>query len=309
MIAQVLSGELRFGELFALNGQLLVQLFLDERFFLWAKMLGEKVDDQIDPLLDQKLRRHVTHWFELLSGSVLCCRNQIAELVSRAYILLSFLVLWSALDHLFPLLFRHGLVSDPMPSHLWDEVGEVFGLWLDAALCSRAAGHALETIEDCLVHIPLLLHFLELPLKWVTVIDPVVIIAVLLVLLTFDDRLSRSLLLLTSLSGARSFSHGSHLLLLFMEARRIRFDIDLGWLYRSNWRGHVCGKQGQVWWGQFYVGWDHDRTASLHWVVEVENVRDGWSSVIHRFVDGDAFWRLWYLVVDRGLLLDWGHFG
>ena len=61
MIFKVQSGELRFGELFALDGQLLVQLFLDERFFLWAKMLGEKVDDQIDPLLELKLRRHVTH--------------------------------------------------------------------------------------------------------------------------------------------------------------------------------------------------------------------------------------------------------
>ena len=61
MIFKVQSGELRFGELFALDGQLLVQLFLDERFFLWAKMLGEKVDEQIDPLLDLKLRRHGTH--------------------------------------------------------------------------------------------------------------------------------------------------------------------------------------------------------------------------------------------------------
>ena len=61
MIIQVLPRELRFGELFALNGQLLVQLFLDERFFFWAKMLGEKADDLIDPLLEHKLRRHVTH--------------------------------------------------------------------------------------------------------------------------------------------------------------------------------------------------------------------------------------------------------
>ena len=52
MIVQAHLLELRFGEFFALNGQLLVQLFLDVRFFLITKMLGEKVDDLIDPPLE-----------------------------------------------------------------------------------------------------------------------------------------------------------------------------------------------------------------------------------------------------------------
>ena len=61
MLAQALFSELRLAELFALHGQLLVQLSFDFRCFLWAKALGKEFDDQVDLLLELKLRGILIH--------------------------------------------------------------------------------------------------------------------------------------------------------------------------------------------------------------------------------------------------------